>query len=378
MSLPFFLLVSVVMFTSGAVHADPLPLAGGGAHTLFLSGNGDLYLFGLNNDGQLGLGGNINRTSPVLAMSGVVMATAGIKHSLIYTREGKLYAAGNNQYGQLGTGTVESSNTFVEIAQGDVAALEEGGGHSLAILTASRSLFSWGWNASGQLCMSTDGQNVSTPAYTGIDGVRAVAGGDHHTLILKTDGSVWACGDNTYGQLGNPNYSSTSTPVSVLGVTGAIVDVKAGGEHSVLLTDSGSIYVFGKGINGQLCTGRFESANLPIRLYFHSPVLKVDAEGPLTLLLFADGAYSSGFDLHGEAGNSLPLENIAYPELVLAGATAIGAGHYHSHAIRDDVVFSWGMNDYGQAGAGNDVDSRLPEPVPAFSTKNTKKSELKS
>lgn len=284
-----------------------------------------------------------------------------------------MYAAGGNPYGQLGTGSTESSNTFVEIAQADVVALEEGGNHSLAIVAPSQRLFSWGFNSHGQLCMDTQGQNVLEPTYTGIDGVRAVAGGDHHTLILKTDGSVWACGDNSYGQLGNPDYGVAAKPVPVLGIADRIVDVKAGGEHSILLTDSGYIYAFGKGIYGQLCTGNMESSAMPVRLYFHSPVLDVDAEGPVTVLLFADGVYSSGLDLGGEAGNGLPLQNICYPELVLPGAADVAAGHFHSHAIKDDVVFSWGRNNYGQAGGGSEVAEMLPEPVPAFTIRKSKR-----
>ena len=71
--------------------------------------NGEVYGWGYNGNGQLGLGNNINQLNPqrVTALQGVVVTSVvcGYAHTLANTDEGGLYAWGANSYGQLGTGT---------------------------------------------------------------------------------------------------------------------------------------------------------------------------------------------------------------------------------------------------------------------------------
>ena len=70
--------------------------------------NGEVYAWGCNGNGQLGLGNNINQLNPqrVTALAGVVCTrvVCGYAHTLAVTDEGALYAWGANSYGQLGTG----------------------------------------------------------------------------------------------------------------------------------------------------------------------------------------------------------------------------------------------------------------------------------
>jgi alpha-tubulin suppressor-like RCC1 family protein len=356
------------MLRVDSVESDPLPFAGGGLHTLFVTDDGDLYAYGSNAYGQLGLGGTIFQSEPAFVMADVALAAAGMYHSLIITTDGRLLCAGRNNYGQLGDGTRISRSSFVEVACPDIVALEEGGNHSLAIVGPKHRLFAWGSNSCGQLGLPMGRKMILKPVDTGIGNVAAVAGGDHHTLILLQDGQVLACGDNSFGQLGNPGYYPNSElPVPVLGLEKEIVAVKAGGEHSILLCADGTLYFFGKGSYGQLCTGKFDHESLPVEVALPLPVLKVDAEGPFTLMLLPDGAWACGFDNHGESGNGKPFANTAVPVAVLAGAGDIGAGHYHAHAIKGHTVYSWGWNEQGQAGGGSGRASRMPWPVKAYS-----------
>ena len=70
--------------------------------------NGEVYGWGYNGNGQLGLGNNINQLNPqrVTGLQGVVvtMVVCGYAHTLAVSDEGALYAWGANSYGQLGTG----------------------------------------------------------------------------------------------------------------------------------------------------------------------------------------------------------------------------------------------------------------------------------
>jgi RCC1 and BTB domain-containing protein len=70
--------------------------------------NGEVYGWGYNGNGQLGLGNNCNPLTPVrvtaLYTAYVNQIICGYAHTLALTDEGLLYAWGANTYGKLGTG----------------------------------------------------------------------------------------------------------------------------------------------------------------------------------------------------------------------------------------------------------------------------------
>ena len=80
--------------------------------TLFNAG--EVFGWGYNGNGQLGLGNNVNQLSPcrVSALNNIVIikVVCGYAHTLALTDEGHLYAWGANSYGQLGTGNKSNSN----------------------------------------------------------------------------------------------------------------------------------------------------------------------------------------------------------------------------------------------------------------------------
>ena len=69
---------------------------------------GNLYAWGDNAQGQLGLGDTTKRLRPELVRSlklaQAVSIAAGKAHSLVSSRNGLLFAFGSNFYGQLGLG----------------------------------------------------------------------------------------------------------------------------------------------------------------------------------------------------------------------------------------------------------------------------------
>ncbi|BBH02540.1 Regulator of chromosome condensation family protein, partial [Prunus dulcis] len=133
-------------------------IACGGAHTLFLTRTGRLYATGLNDFGQLGVHDDIAYTNKPIEVSGIdkeiVQISAGYHHSCAITAEGELYMWGKNSNGQLGLGKraakVVSLPTKVECLAGitmKMAAL--GSEHSVAVADGGESL-SWG-GGSGRL-----------------------------------------------------------------------------------------------------------------------------------------------------------------------------------------------------------------------------------
>jgi alpha-tubulin suppressor-like RCC1 family protein len=171
---------------------------------------GQLYAFGANYAGQLGSASNSdpNPTPTLVGLPGatgvVVQVAAGADHSLAVTSTGQLYAFGGNNYGQLGNATTQILNG----------------------LTPN--------NPTPAL--------VSLPSATG--GVVQVAAGGFDSLVVTSTGQLYAFGHNDWGQLGNwsntgtPNPNPTPTLVSLPGATGTVVQVAAGGDHSLAVTST--------------------------------------------------------------------------------------------------------------------------------------------
>ena len=96
----------------------PLPaIAAGKTHSLALTESGEVYAWGDNDGGQLGLGDREERLTPMkvegLPKVKAIAAVGG--HSLALTESGEVYAWGNNEFGQLGLGDREERLTPTKV-----------------------------------------------------------------------------------------------------------------------------------------------------------------------------------------------------------------------------------------------------------------------
>jgi alpha-tubulin suppressor-like RCC1 family protein len=132
-------------------------IAAGGSHSLALTSSGQLYAFGSNGLGQLGTGADAavpHSTPAPVTLPGevgpVIQISAGDAHTLAVTASGQLYAFGDNDDGELGIGPLLESGdsdplptpTQVTLpgAVGPVTSVSGGAHHSL-VLTASGQLY---------------------------------------------------------------------------------------------------------------------------------------------------------------------------------------------------------------------------------------------
>ncbi len=105
-----------------------------------------------------------------------------------------------------------------------------------------------------------------------------VAAGGRHTLVLKDDGTVWAWGDNSFGQLGNGTNVSSTTPVEVIGLRGIFIEqIQAGENHSLALDDIGNVYSWGDNTYGQLGNVLY-SRNFPSIIYEIGNIKKISTK----------------------------------------------------------------------------------------------------
>jgi alpha-tubulin suppressor-like RCC1 family protein len=373
---------------------------------------GQLYGFGENAAGQLastvGNGGEAANPMPaLLALPGasgpVVEAAAGARFTLALTSSDQLYAFGSNQYGQLGMATgsgVAGPNPTprpitLPGAVGRVAALAAGSTHSL-VLTSTGELYTFGENQFGQLGRATNSgtenanqvpERISLPGASGQ--VAQIAAGVEQSLALTSTGQLYAFGGNRYGELGDATNvgtqipNPTPTPVALPGASGQVVQIAAGVEHSLALTSTGQLYAFGGNRYGEL--GRAANVETPVPNPTPAAVNLPAAAGPVrsiaaggfhSLALTASGLiYAFGRNTHGQLGNAAGTggeqANATPFAVTLPGANApaigLAAGSAHSLAITaSGELYSFGSNLEGQLGraAGSGSVGANPTPTP--------------
>jgi len=261
-------------------------VAAGSTHTLARKNDGTVWAWGENTTGQLG----VSLTSTPLGYSteavqvgggvpltNIIAIAANGDHSLALDSIGDVWAWGYNGTGQLGLNPVNTGAsagpTKVTGFPAKIIAIAAGGAFSYA-LTETGTVWAWGNNANGQLGNGTT-TNSFIPVQmlktggTPLTNVTRISAGIQHGLAMDSNGNIWALGYNIYGQLGNNGKLDSSVAVLVLDSTGSLpfagaVDIRAFGSSSMARNASGW-YVWGDNGFGQLGTGGGASL-LPVKL----------------------------------------------------------------------------------------------------------------
>ena len=139
----------------------------GSHHTITLSNDGTVYSFGINSEGELGLGHNNNTLlpTPIPNLPQINMISCGGFFSVCVDHEGFIWSFGENNFGQLGTGNTTNFNVPQKIlGLPPIVSVSCGSCHTLMI-TNDDNLWSWGRNRKGQLCHEDD-EDRSNPQQT--------------------------------------------------------------------------------------------------------------------------------------------------------------------------------------------------------------------
>lgn len=218
--------------------------------------DGTLWAWGSGIYGGLGDGSTINRSSPVQIGSAtdwmVVYAsetqTYGIKN------DNTLWATGWNINGELGDNTKISKSSPVQIL-GSWSMISSGGGGTGSVggghgIKPDGSLWGWGPNLSFGQVGNNSGSDVSSPIQIGTDSWTKVSAGQCHRLALRLDGTLWVWGKGSEGQLGLGTITVRRSPVQLGSDTW--LDCCAGSDSSYGIKSDGSLWVWGKNTSGQL------------------------------------------------------------------------------------------------------------------------------
>ena len=375
-------------------------ISAGWYSSLALQSQAVVGAWGWNRYGQLGNGvgdglTNLKSIVPFQAgeLTGVAAIGQGWRHSLAVTSNGHVWGWGSNEYGELGAdpGALAYSTTPVAVQPGTlygVVAVAGMAWTSLA-LKSDGSVWAWGDNSDGLLGIGQDSSVVpysDTPVQViGLSDVVAIAGGLIHALALKSDGTVWSWGFGNSGQVGDGTYGLRRAPVQVMcpGIEPDtltplvnVVAVAAGEYHSLALTSSGAVWVWGHNGKGQLGydPGSFSNANRALQVSLLPPMVAVAGGGAHTLALTSSGrVWAWGDNVRGQLGVDWVIASSRYaPAEVdspdLTNVVALAGSNADSFALRSDgTVWAWGYNTYGDLGNGTTTHSYLPTPVAGMS-----------
>ena len=198
---------------------DIIQIAASNNHALALTAEGEVFVFGNNDRGQLGLGHNFDCNIPQLIndVSDAIFVSVSDKHSMILTANGDVYMSGS-----------DDNNVFEKLELEDIVQISAGYLHSSA-LSSDGKIYIISLSEVKLLIENAEIISIST--------------GYDHSLFLDKKGLIYVYGNNNYGQLG-PNEKIVETPSIITGLDD-IIHIVAGNKYSLVMTNNGEVFKFG-------------------------------------------------------------------------------------------------------------------------------------
>jgi cysteine-rich repeat protein len=271
--------------------------AGGSFHNCVLFDEGSVKCWGMNRNGQLGLGDTDDRGDepgemgddlpPVELGTGrrATKVVVGLEHTCALLDDASVKCWGANSFGQLGLGDTERRGDergemgdnlpSVELGSGrrarDVAV---GGGFTCALLDDD-SLKCWGLNAVGKLGLGDTEDRGDEPGEMGDnlpvvslgpDPATSVEMGSSHVCVLLENRSVKCWGGYSGVGLGDtdrhgdePGEMGDDLPAVSLGTGRRAMNITVGDTSSCAILDDSSVKCWGSNVNGRLGLGDTEA-----------------------------------------------------------------------------------------------------------------------
>ena len=350
--------------TGYTVTSSPGSITGSGTTTPIIVGgltSGTPYTFTVVANNAVNGAGAASTSSNSVTASMESLAT-GSSHTLAINSGGTVLAWGSNTNGQLGDGTTNARTTVTTAASvvgitGVVTAVAAGTSHSLAV-TSDGTVYAWGLNTYGQLGDNSVIQKATPVAVSftglGLTGkIIAVAAGKNHSLALASNGEVWAWGYNFHGELGNTTTTDSKVPVKVSGITNAVfINASFSSDASAAVLADGSVKQWGyvnTGINA------YTTTTAPAVVLNLSNVVKVAIGSNHHLALNYDGTiWAWGTNASGQLGKGSTTSSYTPSQLTTTGLssiTSVFTGNGFSAAVKSDgTLWTWGDNTNSQLG----------------------------
>ncbi|KAM9477007.1 putative E3 ubiquitin-protein ligase HERC3 [Clarias gariepinus] len=227
----------------------------------------------LENGGRIFSLEKSNVYSPIKSLCNktVIQVACGDQHFMALTNDGQLFTWGQNSSGQLGLGKGEPSSLSPQHLKSlcgiPLAQISAGGDHSFA-LSLSGAVFGWGRNSAGQLGLGHKDDIYIPTCVSNLSQKKtiSISCGEEHTATLSKGGTVFTFGSGHYGQLGHSSFRDELQPRVVTALWGLNVSqITCGRNHTLALVESSNtIYSFGCGEQGQLGNGQRTNQCVPL------------------------------------------------------------------------------------------------------------------
>lgn len=378
--LNIFLIMILVACTllSGTAVASEKPvivqIAAGLNHSLALDEDGNVYAFGMGYDGQLGLGPSVYETNLPTKISGlpkIVSIAAGQNQSFAIDENGDVWVWGRNNVGQLGLGDAgwNTNRAIPELNPylSDIVQIAAGDSYTYAVDKKGH-VYAWGFNHSGQLGFGDTNDRYIPEQISNLNGIKKISvGSTNVTFAIDENGDVWAWGSNANGILGmEPYIYNVPTPTKVLALNNIVHIVVGSGVSFALALDlDNNVWYWGDYLDGSttftptlLLNGISQISIGYSSIYDY--VVAIDEE---------EDVYSWGININGRLGLGDEDDRQAPVQIVgLSNASQIATGGMHAFAITDDGVYAWGYNFFGQLGLGDNDNRYTPTKIEFFAS----------
>ncbi len=366
------------------VIAEPVQQADAGdLHACAVTSNGNLWCWGDNMRGELGIGERDNTSAlpmRVGSSSDWRMVTTGENFSCAIRNDGSLWCWGDNGFRQLGSDTLGLSEVPLRIGNDSDWRMVRAGRFSATVCgLRGDSLYCWGRDTRGQLGVGGTGDAMtpdpeksrSTPTQVGPADVWSfVSVGNTHTCAVRTNGSLWCWGNAEQGRLGTGDTMDQLFPVQV-GTDLDWVTVAPGLDHTCATKTDSTLWCWGRNSVGALGLGDNETRMMPTEVSGFADVAEVVSGNQATCAIQQDGSETSLYCWGTNARGLLGLGTVAsaltpfqvdervdwLPGTLSIGFTFSCAGH------ADGSLDCFGENDMGQLGQGNTEPSSTPTGV---------------
>ena len=370
-------------------HVDSISL--GGSHNVALTDRGEIASWGLASSGECGHLGWTPIEEPiprlvcgVLTNARISSISAGASHTLAVSVQGELFSCGRGRSGQLGHGHFQDAGPMRRLQalnQMRVVSAVAGGSHSMCI-TANGSVWAWGNCRYGQLGLGDLSFAAAAGWFQGVpwpclvealnekaEPVVQMAAGGYHSMFVTSGGRLYVCGRGKHGALGLARAGASSIPPTLSQLTAPLNPRTVANRLKPELV---WMHHFVRGGDGTVVANRVQqcSCGTACRVALaaagttHSVVLTSCGA------VFTTGENSYGQLGHGHLNNGHTFTRVE--ALRGKNVTAVAAGHNHTGAIVECAVegatrlYMWGRGDWGQLGTGEGRSYSVPRLVDSF------------
>jgi alpha-tubulin suppressor-like RCC1 family protein len=217
---------------------------------------------------------------------------------LIVTNDDKVFAFGNNNRGVLGFGNEIEVNELTineHLSHKQIIDFKNSFRHVIA-LTIGGKFYCWGCNKYGVLGNGKNDCKICSPElnkYLSNKKIIDICCGECYTLVLTNSGEVYAWGRNEFGQIGNEKSGGNECQLIPIKVNGfndeKVKQISCGFEHSMALTESGRVFSWGSNKSRQLGHNNKDyRVNKPSPVLLSNEIQKISCGQYHSLLLSRD------------------------------------------------------------------------------------------